>query len=66
MRVERRGEISLQYAMLIAAATAALIGMSVYWSRSLRGNWRQIGDTFGYGRQYEPGVTRVTETRNGR
>jgi len=36
---------------------AALISMAVYTKRALSGKWRGVGDTFGHGRQYEPGVT---------
>jgi hypothetical protein len=43
--------------VLIAVMVAALIGMSVYTERALAGKWRQVGDTFGYGRQYEASVT---------
>ena len=41
---------------------AAVLGMSIYVKRALEGRWRQVGDTFGHGRQYEPGVTTVTVT----
>ena len=56
----RNGTLSVEYSVLIAVVVAALVGLSVYMMRSVSGRWRQVGDTFGYGRQYEPGVT--TET----
>lgn len=56
-----RGAFSLEYAVLIAVVAAGLIGMSIYIKRSLCGKWRETGDTFGYGRQYQPGVTITTE-----
>ena len=54
----RQGSFTLEYAVLIAVAAAALIGMSIYIKRSLCGKWRESADVFGYGRQYENGVTK--------
>lgn len=54
----RKGLLSLEYGLLISVAVVALIGMSVYLGRSLSGRWRDLGDGFGFGRQYEPGLTR--------
>ena len=52
--------MTLEYAALVAIVVAALVGMSVYVKRAICGKWREVGDTFGSGRQYEQGVTRVT------
>lgn len=49
-----QGSLSIEYAVLLAVVVAALIGMSVYTMRALSGRWRTVGDTFGYGRQYQP------------
>lgn len=49
-----KGSFSAEYAALIALVVAALIGMSVYFMRGLSGRWRAVGDTFGFGRQYQP------------
>jgi len=49
-----RGQSAIEYAVLIAVAAAALVGMSVYTKRALDGKWRGVGDSFGYGRQYDP------------
>ena len=49
-----RGSFSLEYALLIAVVVAALVGMGMYTKRALCGRWRQVGDSFGYGRQYQP------------
>lgn len=63
-----RGFSSIEYAVLIAVAAAALVGMSLYTMRAVSGRFRQVGDAFGYGRQYDPKVTtgpsevRVTPT----
>ena len=50
----RRGFLSLEYVILVAIVVAALVGMAVYFRRSLCGKWRQAADVFGYGRQYKP------------
>ena len=50
----RRGSLTIEQAVLIVALVAALVGMAVYVRRALAGKWRIVGDTFGYGRQYEP------------
>ena len=50
----RRGSLTIEHAVLIIIVAAALAGMAVYLKRALAGKWRVVGDTFGYGRQYEP------------
>ncbi|MDP3723311.1 MAG: hypothetical protein Q8R91_07435 [Candidatus Omnitrophota bacterium] len=44
---------------MIAILAAALVGVAVYAKRALAGKWRQVGDTFGFGRQYERCVTTI-------
>ena len=56
-RNKRSGFLALEYALLIAIVVAAFLGMSGYLKRSLSGKWRSVADSFGYGRQYAPGVT---------
>lgn len=58
---EKRGAFSIEYAVLIAIVIAALLGMQIFIKRSIMGRWRQAADTFGAGKQYEPGVTVVVE-----
>ena len=53
-----RAQSAIEYAVLVGVLTAALVGMSIYVKRSLVGKWRTVGDTFGHGRQFEPGVTK--------
>lgn len=60
----QRGNFPLEYATLIAVVTAALLGMAVYSLRAINGRWRTVADSFGYGRQYEPGVTTCTGDRS--
>jgi len=54
----RKGSLTLERAVLIAVVAAALIAMSVYIKRAISGRFRDAADSFGFGRQYEPGVTR--------
>jgi len=61
MKSGRKSGTVLEYAALIAAVVAALIGMSYLIKGAICGKWREQADTFGYGRQYEPGKTTVTE-----
>ena len=57
----KRGIFSLQYVMLWAMIIVVCsIGMLVYMKRAVSDRYRQVGDAFGNGRQYEPGVTRIT------
>ena len=54
----RHGSFTVEYAIMGAVLTAALLGMLVYVQRGLSGKWREVGDSFGHGRQFEPGVTK--------
>ncbi len=47
----------IEYAMLVAVVAVSLIGMQIYLKRAVSGKWKQSIDIFGYGRQYEPGLT---------
>lgn len=52
----------LEYALLIAIVVAALMAMAIYIKRAVSGKWRSgVDESFGRGRQYEPGLTSVTE-----
>ena len=53
-KIRGKGTLSLEYAVLIVILIAALVAMSVYIRRSICGRLREAGDTFGYGRQYQP------------
>lgn len=59
--IQRRGSFSLEYAALLAIVAASLLGMAVYVKRALSSRWRDVGDTFGHGKQYEPCVTVVCD-----
>ena len=49
----------LEYTMLIAIVTAALIGAQIYLKRGVCGRWKQTADVFGFGRQYDPANTGI-------
>ena len=48
-----KASLMLEYAVLIAVVVAALVAMSVYFRNAISGRYREAGDTFGFGRQYE-------------
>ena len=52
-----RGQSVIEYAACVAVLAAMLLMMAVYVKRALCGRWRQVGDVFGYGKQFEPGKT---------
>ena len=56
-RPSQRGVFGVEYVVLIVVVVATLLGMAVYTMRALCGRWRDVGDAFGHGRQFEPGVT---------
>ena len=52
MKLLRKAQNTVEYAMLIGIVIAALIGMSVYFRNAVAGKWRESADTFGHGRLY--------------
>ena len=63
-RKAQRAFSTIEYALLIAVAVAALITMSVYIKRAVSGRFKDTADSFGFGRQYEPGVTIEITTKS--
>jgi hypothetical protein len=61
--MNKKGQVFLEYFFLILAVVAALIGMQFSIKRAIIAKWRETADVFGYGRQYEPGVTQVSDRR---
>ena len=55
--VRERAFSTIEYALLIAVAVAALITMSVYIKRAVSGRFKDTADSFGFGRQYDPDHT---------
>lgn len=58
---KNRGSLAIEYAALIAIAAVALLAMSAYFKGALCGRYRDTGDSFGYGRQYDPQNTDVDD-----
>ena len=56
---KQKGMSVVEYSLLIALVVAMLLAMKDYLHRAVSGRWRQAGDVFGFGRQYQPGVTQV-------
>ena len=56
----RKGMSIIEYSLLIAIVVAALIGIQIYLKRGICGNWKAAGDVFGFGRQFQPGKTVIT------
>jgi Flp pilus assembly pilin Flp len=57
MRRRRGGFAMAEYAAFIGIIVAALISMAVYMKRAMMGRYKEVGDAFGHGRQFQPGVT---------
>lgn len=57
---QSRGFLAIEYSMLIAIVAACLVIMAVYLKRGIMGKWRQSGDTFGQGRQFDPKTTTIS------
>lgn len=50
----KNGTFSIEYAFCILVVIAALVGISIYFTRAICGKFRASADVFGYGRQYSP------------
>ena len=55
----KKGMSVVEYSLLIAVVVAMLLAMQSYLHRAVSGRWREAGDVFGFGRQYQPGVTDI-------
>lgn len=53
----KKGTMSLEYSIVIAVIVAALIGIQIYVKRAICARWKESGDVFGYGRQYDKKTT---------
>ena len=49
----KKGLSHLEYAVLMAAVSVALVSASVYFKRGIEGKWKAGADTFGFGGQYD-------------
>lgn len=59
---KKRGQSTLEYAVLIVVIIAALIAMQVYLKRGLQGRMRESSDQIG--EQFSPGFTVSNRTTN--
>ncbi len=62
-----RASATVEYSMVIIAFLMALFVMQTYIFRGIAGKWRNVGDSFGSGRQYDPVKTKecVLDTEYG-
>ncbi len=61
-KLNKRGQSTLEYALLIGVIVAALIAMQVYMKRGVQGKIRDATDQIGD--QYSPGYTTSTVVTN--
>ena len=47
----------VEYVILILFVITVILVMQKYIARSMSGHWKSVGDSFGYGRQYDPNKT---------
>ncbi|MCK5494207.1 MAG: hypothetical protein KAJ14_13940 [Candidatus Omnitrophica bacterium] len=50
----RKAIAFIEYVSLILAISIALLAVQFYLKRAVSSNWKETGDVFGHGRQYEP------------
>ncbi len=62
IRLNKRAQSTLEYAVVIAIVVAALIAMQVYIKRGLQGRWKQAADDVG--QQFSPSYTNTSYTTN--
>jgi len=62
-RMGREGSFMLEHAAVIMIVVAAFLAMAVYVKRAIMGRYREVGDAFGQGRQFDPDVTTETVIR---
>ena len=60
-RRKKKGQSTLEYAILIIIVMAALLSIQVYVKRGIQGRFKSAADDIGD--QFSPGNTNVTKTR---
>jgi len=55
LKLKRRGQTSLEYAILIIIIAGALLAVQAYFKRGVQGRWKAVVDDLGD--QYDPRVT---------
>lgn len=59
--MRNKAQTFVEYAMLVIILTAALLGMLVFFKRSIQGNYRQGADVIGEGEQFAKNNTVVID-----
>ncbi len=54
----RKAVAALEYVFLILIVLSAFLVFQKYILRGMAGRWRTVGDSFGFGRQYDPKRTK--------
>ncbi len=54
----KRAFAMLEYVMLVIILAAGLFTFRAYIQRSVQGQYRKAGESFGFARQYNPGASR--------
>lgn len=62
-RRNKNAQSFIEYAILIILVVGALLAMRAYMVRTVQDKYRQTGDVFGEGEQYEKGVTVTTNQK---
>ncbi len=53
----KRAASIIEYTMLFVVVMATMVVMQKYVLRAVSGRWKTVGDSFGFGRQYDPKKT---------
>ncbi len=51
---EKKAQAALEYIVMITIIVMAIFIFQKYILRGMAGKWKTTGDSFGYGRQYDP------------
>ena len=54
------GQSTIEWVVFVVVLIMTMIAMRPYLVAAVCGRWREAADQFGYGRQYEPGLTTIT------
>ena len=61
-RANKLAQLSFEYAIVIVLVVTAIVGMKLYFQRSLQERYRQSANVFGQGEQYAKGRTQETNS----
>ena len=56
-----RGQAVLEYCIMVVILVAALMAAKRFFKAVIMGRWQSTADSFGFGRQYEPGRTTIAQ-----